>query len=339
MRDFVSSMGRAGTLSADAACHLSHSVARRTTLATVVCAIMTEKAFTFGREAASDGEFKRQASRFRDCAHETEPGRHHLYVSYACPWAHRTLIVRRIKGLDETVGASFLHPYRDQRGWAFAGGEHRDDLHGWEYLSEAYAESDGDYEGRVTVPVLWDRHERRIVNNESADVIRMLNAWGDQGPDLYPEDLREEIDAVNEVVYERVNNGVYRTGFATTQEAYDEAFTTLFATLADLDQRLGSQRYLAGDRITEADWRLFTTLVRFDSVYHTHFRCNGRRLVDYGSLWPYARELYQWPGVAETVRFDEIKRHYYTTHEMLNPKRIVPLGPIDVDWTEPHGRG
>jgi putative glutathione S-transferase len=302
-------------------------------------AIMDERFQQVLRDAPADGRFHRAPSPFRDRVDATARGRHHLYVSYACPWAHRTLIVRRIKGLDDTVGASFVHPYRDERGWAFAGGEHRDDVHGWGFLSEGYLATDPGFEGRVSVPVLWDRHDGRVVNNESADIIRMLNAWGDEGPDLYPEDLREEIDAVNDVVYENVNNGVYRTGFAKTQEAYEEAFGALFDTLADLDERLGSQRYLAGDRITEADWRLFTTLVRFDAVYHTHFRCNGKRIVDYPSLWPYARELYQWPGVAETVRFDEIKRHYYTTHDLLNPKRIVPLGPIDVDWTEPHRRG
>jgi len=295
--------------------------------------------FSLGREAAPDGRFRRQDSRFRDWADETAPGRHHLYVAYACPWAHRTLIVRRIKGLESTVGVSFVHPYRDERGWAFSDDEHRDDLHGWSFLSEAYRATDPSFDGRVSVPVLWDREEGRIVNNESADIVVMLNRWGTEGPDLYPEDLREEIDAINDVVYERVNNGVYRTGFATSQEAYEEGFTELFETLAWLDERLGSQRYLVGDRITLADWRLFTTLVRFDAVYYVHFRCNGRRLVDHPNLWAYARELYQWPGVAETVRFDEIKRHYYTTHDMLNPKRIIPLGPLDMDWTAPHGRG
>jgi putative glutathione S-transferase len=299
---------------------------------------MTETRFNLGRESASDGRFQRQESRFRDWAHDTEPGRHHLYVSYACPWAHRAIIVRRLKGLEETVGMSVVDPWRDERGWAFTGGSHRDDLHGWDFLSEAYDATDPSFDGRVTVPVLWDRRENRIVNNESADVIRMLDEWGTERPDLYPEDLRADIDAVNELVYENVNNGVYRTGFSTTQEAYEEGFTTLFETLEQLDERLGSSRYLVGDQITEADWRLFTTLVRFDAVYHTHFRCNGKLIQQYPNLWPYARELYQVPGVAETVRFDEIKRHYYTTHDMLNPKRIVPLGPIGVDWEAPHGR-
>ncbi len=299
---------------------------------------MTES-FSIDREADAAGRFARQASAFRDWAAETAPGRHHLYASYACPWAHRTLIVRRLKGLEDVVGVSFVHPFRDERGWAFPGGEHRDELHDWDFLADAYDATDPTFEGRVTVPVVWDRDERRIVNNESADIVRMLNEWGAEGPDLYPEGLRDEIDAVNELVYANVNDGVYRTGFAKSQEAYEESFSALFATLAELEERLGSQRYLVGDRITEADWRLFTTLVRFDAVYYVHFRCNGRRLVDHPSLWAYARELYQVPGVAETVRFDEIKRHYYTTHDMLNPKRIVPAGPLDMDWDAPHGRG
>ncbi len=300
---------------------------------------MSDTGFRLAREAGAGGRFQRQASRFRDWAPTTEPGRHHLYVSYACPWAHRTIIVRSLKGLEDVVGMSVVHPYRDERGWAFTGGEHRDVLHDWDFLVDAYDATDPSFEGRVSVPVLWDAAEHRIVNNESADIIRMLNAWGTEGPDLYPRDLRAEVDAVDAVVYENVNNGVYRTGFAGTQEAYEEGFTALFETLAELDERLGAQRYLAGDRVTEADWRLFTTLVRFDAVYHTHFRCNGHRLIEYAHLWPYARELYQTPDVAGTVRLDEIKRHYYTTHDMLNPQRIVPLGPLDMDWAEPHGRG
>ncbi|HEY8584752.1 MAG TPA: glutathione S-transferase C-terminal domain-containing protein [Capillimicrobium sp.] len=299
---------------------------------------MSSPAFNLGREAGSTGRFERQESAFRDWHDETSPGRHHLYVSHACPWAHRALIVRRLRGLEDTVGVSVVHPYRDERGWAFPGGDHVDDLHGWSYLSEAYDATDPSFEGRVSVPVLWDREAGRILNNESGDVARMLNAWGTVGDDLYPDDLRAEIDEVNDFVYEHVNNGVYRTGFATSQEAYEEGFTALFDALEQLDERLGRQRYLAGDRITLADWRLFTTLVRFDAVYHTHFRCNGKRVVDYPSLWPYARELYQVPGVAETVRLDDIKQHYYTTHDMLNPKRIIPLGPLGVDWDEPHRR-
>jgi putative glutathione S-transferase len=298
-------------------------------------------AFSLGREAGSGGRFERQESKFRDLpdlSAPPEPGRYHLYVCYACPWAHRSIIVRMLQGLEDVVGMSAVDPYRDERGWAFSGGSYVDSVNGWAFLSEAYAATDPGFEGRVSVPVLWDRVEERIVNNESADIVRVLNAWG-SGPDLYPEPLRAEIDAVNARVYENVNNGVYRTGFAGSQEAYEEGFVALFETLAWLDERLSGQRYLAGDQITEADWRLFTTLLRFDYVYHTHFKCNGHRLIEYPSLWPYARELYQVPGVAGTVRLDEIKRHYYTTHDMLNPTRIVPLGPLDMGWEAPHGRG
>ncbi|MCW3006960.1 MAG: glutathione S-transferase family protein [Solirubrobacterales bacterium] len=300
---------------------------------------MSAKAFDLGRESrGDDGRFQRQDSVFRDIVASTTPGRHHLYLSYACPWAHRALIVRHLKGLDDVVGVSFVNPYRDERGWMFTDAEHHDDLHGWTLLSEAYLATDPAFAGRVSVPVLWDREEGRIVNNESGDIVKMLNRWG-SGPDLEPAELQDEIDAVNALVYENVNNGVYRAGFASSQEAYEEAFTGLFDALARLDDRLGRQRYLAGDVTTLADWRLFTTLVRFDAVYHTHFKCNGHRLIEYPNLWPYARELYQVPGVAQTVRFDEIKRHYYTTHDMINPTRIIPAGPLDMDWEEPHGRG
>ena len=305
----------------------------------------------FGAETDTGGRFVRQASRFRDTVtadgssgFPAEPGRYHLYVSLACPWAHRTIIVRRLKGLEDVISMSVVDPVRDERGWRFTEGRRHgpDTLNGFRFLSEAYLRSDPGFEGRVTVPVLWDRETGRVVNNESADILRMLNtefdAWGDASVDLYPAALRDEIDAVNDRVYRTVNNGVYRAGFATTQEAYEEAFTDLFATLDDLDVLLARRRYLAGDRITEADWRLFTTLVRFDAVYYVHFKCNLRRVVDYPSLWPFLRELYQWPGVAETVDFDHIKRHYYLTHEALNPHRIVPLGPA-LDLTQPHGRG
>jgi putative glutathione S-transferase len=302
---------------------------------------MSEREFSLGRESATDGRFQRQESAFRDWPPldaPPEPGRYHLYVSYACPWAHRTVIVRRLKGLEDVVGLSVVDPWRDERGWAFTGGSYVDTVNGWSFLSEAYVATRPDFDGRVSVPVLWDRVEERIVNNESADILRIFDAWG-SGPELYPEALRPEIDAVNDLVYENVNNGVYRTGFAGSQEAYEEGFVALFEALDSLDARLASSRYLVGDQVTEADWRLFTTLLRFDAVYHTHFKCNGHRLIEYPHLWPYARELYQWPGVAETVRMDEIKRHYYTTHDMLNPRRIVPLGPLDMDWDEPHGRG
>jgi putative glutathione S-transferase len=300
---------------------------------------MTTSSFSLGSESSgSDGSFQRQESAFREWVDATEPGRHHLYVSYACPWAHRTLIVRRLRGLEDVVGVSVVDPIRDARGWEFTGGEYVDAVNGFRFLSEAYAASDPSFDGRWSVPVLWDREAGRIVNNESADVVRMLNAWGTAGDDLEPPELRPVIDEVNAVVYDNVNNGVYRAGFATSQAAYEEAFQGLFATLAELDARLADQRFLAGDRLTLADIRLFTTLVRFDAVYHTHFKCNGHRLIEYANLWPYARSIYQVDGVAETVRLDEIKRHYYETHEMINPTRIVPLGPLDMDWDAPHGR-
>ena len=305
----------------------------------------------FRAETDEHGRFVRQASRFRDAVtadgssgYPAEPGRYHLYVSLACPWAHRTIIVRRLKGLEDVISMSVVDPVRDERGWAFTEGRGHgpDTLNGFEFLSEAYQRSDPCFTGRVTVPVLWDRETGRIVNNESAEIIRMLNAefdaWGDGGLDLYPAALREEIDRVNDVVYRTVNNGVYRAGFATTQAAYEEAFDALFATLDDLDRRLGARRHLVGDRTTEADWRLFTTLIRFDSVYAGHFKCNLRRIVDYAFLWPYLRALYQVPGVAETVDFDHIKRHYYVTHTSINPTGIVPEGPL-LDLTQPHGRG
>jgi glutathionyl-hydroquinone reductase len=301
---------------------------------------MTSPAFSLGAESsATDGSFQRQDSAFREWVPETAPGRHHLYVSYACPWAHRTLIVRALRGLEDVVGVSVVDPYRDARGWAFSGGEYVDDVNGFQFIAQAYEATDPAFGGRWSVPVLWDREAGRIVNNESAEIIRMLNAWGTAGEDLEPADLRADMDEIDQIVYENVNNGVYRAGFASSQEAYAVAFDGLFRTLDELDRRLAQQRYLAGDRLTLSDIRLFTTLVRFDAVYHTHFKCNGHRLIEYAALWPYARELYQLPGVAHTVRLDEIKRHYYTTHDMLNPARIVPLGPLDMDWSEPHGRG
>jgi putative glutathione S-transferase len=300
-------------------------------------------AFSIDRETALSGRFERQASAFRGWVSDPTPGRYHLYVSLACPWSHRTVIVRTLKGLEHAVGVSHVAPFRDARGWAFPGGPYVDHLHGWSFLSEAYRQTDPSFDGRITVPVLWDREEGRIVSNESADIVRMLNSAFDAlatnpGLDLYPEDLRDEIDRLNERIYHTVNNGVYRAGFATSQEAYEEAFEELFASLAWLDELLGERRYLAGDRITEADWRLWVTLVRFDPVYYVHFRCNGRRLVDHPNLWAYARELYQLPGIAETVDMAQIKEHYYTTHDMLNPKRIIPAGPLDLDWNAPHGR-
>jgi putative glutathione S-transferase len=315
------------------------------------------------RELAG-GEFERQQSRFRDCVgvdqhsgQETEfaaeHGRYHLYVSLACPWCHRTAILRELAGLTEAIPISYLAPFRDERGWAFTGesftdgpgGEYVDRLHGWAFMSEAYSASDPAFDGRITVPVLWDTQTGRIVNNESSEIIRMFSSADSLGGlghgadlDLYPEHLRTEMDRVNERVYAKVNNGVYRAGFARRQKAYEHAFAELFDSLQWLEGLLGERRYLLGERITEADWRLFPTLARFDEVYNLHFRCNKRRLVDYPNLWGYSRELYQRPGVAETVAMEQIKRHYYTTHDELNPKRIIPVGP-GYDWSEPHGRG
>lgn len=298
----------------------------------------------------SDGRFVRQTSAFRDAVtadgssgFAAEPGRYHLYVSLACPWAHRTLIVRRLKRLEDVITLSIVDPLMGEQGWVFsdAPGTLPDTVNGARRLYEVYLRARPDYAGRVTVPVLWDRARETIVNNESAEIIRMLNsafdAFGDAALDLYPESLRPAIDAVNAEVYDWVNNGVYRAGFATTQQAYEEAVIALFATLDELERLLAGQRYLVGDRITEADWRLFTTLVRFDPVYVGHFKCNLRRLVDYPNLWAYTRELYQVPGVAGTVNLDQIKQHYYCSHPTINPTRVVPLGP-ELDFAAPHGR-
>ncbi len=304
--------------------------------------------FTLDREVAEDGRFVRQESVFRrrvtadgSSGFPAASGRYHLYVSLACPWSHRAVIVRRLKGLEDAVGISYADPFRDGRGWAFTGGEFVDRVNGWAYLREAYAATDPEFDGRVTVPVLWDTHAGTIVNNESSDIVRMFNdgfgALARAPLDLYPAESRAEIDAVDSLVYENVNNGVYRAGFATTQEAYDEAFSGLFATLDQLEERLRRSRYLVGPGPTEADWRLFPTLVRFDAVYYSHFKCNKRRLVDYPALWAYTRDLYQQPGIAATVVMDQIKRHYYTTHDFLNPSRIIPDGP-EIDFLAPHER-
>ena len=280
-----------------------------------------------------DGRFERPPSKFRDRP-ALEPGRYHLYISWACPWAHRTAIVRMLGGLEDAISMSAVDPIRDERGWAFTGGEYTDPLNGFAFLGQAYDATDPRYDGRISVPVLWDIQDGRIVNNESADIVRMLG----EGSDLYPEHAREEIDRLNERIYATVNNGVYRAGFATSQAAYEEAVVPMFETLAMLEDRLGERRWLAGTaEPSEADWRLFTTLVRFDSVYAIHFKCSIRRIADHPNLWAYTRELYQRPGIAQTVRMDEIKRHYYTTHPSVNPSRIVPLGP-DLDFTAPHER-
>ena len=299
------------------------------------------------------GRFKREDSQFRnwitadgspgprgDGGFEAEPGRYHIYFCYACPWAHRTLVFRKLKGLEEMISASPVDWYMGEQGWRFTE-EHPDPVNGKDYLHQVYTEAKPDYTGRVLVPTLWDRKRRTIVSNESSEIIRMLNGafdhLGAKPGNFYPKDLREEIESVNERVYETVNNGVYKSGFATSQEAYEEAFDALFDSLDWLEGRLAGQRYLTGERITEADWRLFTTLLRFDPVYHGHFKCNLRRLVDYPNLWAYTRELYQWPGVAETVNMAHIKKHYYGSHKSVNPTGVVPKGPA-IDFDEPHGR-
>jgi putative glutathione S-transferase len=307
---------------------------------------------TLGKgEQGEGGRFKRQSSKFRDwvtadgsSGFAAEAGRYHLYVSLACPWAHRTVILRELKGLQDAIGMSIVDPIRDENGWAFtdAPGTTPDALHGWTYLGEGYRETDPDFDARITVPVLWDKQSGRIVNNESADIIVMLNSAFDEFAaepdlDLYPEALRGEIDALNERIYETVNNGVYRAGFARSQEAYEEAVHPLFETLDALDERLSTRRYLVGKEQTLADWRLFTTLLRFDPVYVGHFKCNLRRIADYPNLSGYLRDLYGTPGVAQTVDLDQIKRHYYLTHDTINPSGIVPAGPI-VDLDAPHGR-
>jgi putative glutathione S-transferase len=296
------------------------------------------------------GRFVRPDTKFRDFVEPgadarfpAEPGRYHLYVSLACPWAHRTLIFRRLKALEDVIGVSVVHPYMGENGWSFDDypGATGDRVGGRQFMHQVYTAAKPDYTGRVTVPVLWDTKTGTIVNNESADIIRILNSafneFGDGSLDFYPEGLREDIDEINAYVYDRVNNGVYKAGFATTQAAYEEAVEALFEALDTLERRLGEQRYLVGERLTEADWRLFTTLVRFDPVYVGHFKCNIRRIADYPNLWAYTRELYQVPGVAETVNLDHIKRHYYTSHPMINPTGIIPKGP-DIDFTTPHGR-
>lgn len=279
-----------------------------------------------------EGRFERQESTFRGRDVEPVAGRYHLYASLACPWAHRAIIVRRLKGLEDAIGMTIVDPLREEEtGWRF-NDEFPDPLHGWDFLSEAYEATDPSFDGRITVPVLWDTQTGTIVNNESADVIEILNAAfdpvaGNPGLDLYPEALRAEMDPLMQRVYDTVNNGVYKAGFASTQEAYEEAVFPLFETLDVLEARLAGRPCLMGSEPTLADWRLFTTLVRFDAVYHGHFKCNLRRIADYPHLQRLLEDLYRVEGVAETVDFDHIKRHYYMTHERLNPSRIVPVGP------------
>ena len=303
------------------------------------------------------GAFKRDTSRFRnwvtadgsagpsgESGFKAELGRYHLYVSYACPWAHRTLIFRALKGLTDLIGVSVVHPDMLNDGWTFAtdfDGATGDRLYAKSFMREIYTKADPEISGRVTVPVLWDKHRETIVSNESAEIIRMFNtAFNDltgNEDDFYPAHLHDEIDEVNARIYDTVNNGVYKSGFATTQDAYEEAVYPLFESLDWLEKRLSSRRFLMGDTQTEADWRLFTTLVRFDSVYHLHFKCNRKRIVDYPALWAYTRDLYQHPNLAETVRLDHIVRHYHYSHDTINPNRILPINPV-LDFMAPHSR-
>jgi len=304
----------------------------------------------FPDEQSDTGAFQRQEDAFHDkvSADGSTPyppaaGRYHLYISLACPWASRTLIVRNLKGLQDTVGLTTVDPVRDERGWAFRDGpgHSKDPVNGFHFLSEAYAATDPHFDGRVTVPVLWDKQTRRIVNNSEDDICRMFNdAFGELSEprvDLFPRDIANEHAELAGFIYDDVNNGVYKAGFATSQGAYEQACRALFAALDKLEQRLGVRRYLFGARIVEADWRLFCTLIRFDAVYHGHFKCNVRRIVDYPHLDGYLRDLYQQPGIAETVNFDHIKRHYYITHDDINPTQIVPIGP-ELHLDRPHGR-
>ena len=306
----------------------------------------------FGKETSKRGEFVRQANRFTDritadgsSGWQAEPGRYRLVVSLACPWAHRAVIVRGLLGLEDAISLAVVDPVRDERGWRFTldeGG--RDPVLGIEYLSEAYLATDPSFAGRFTVPSIVEVSSGRVVTNDYPQITLDLSTqWREfhrpGAPDLYPEALREEIDAVIEPIFQNVNNGVYRCGFANSQEAYEDAYDALFAELDRLSARLSTQRYLVGDRITEADVRLFTTLVRFDAVYHGHFKCNRHKLAELPVLWAYARDLFQTPGFGDTVDFDHIKRHYYYTHDAINPTRIVPKGPDLTGWQAPHDRG
>ena len=305
---------------------------------------------------ASGGRFVREDAGFRNWVtadgsagptgvggFKAEANRYHLYVSLACPWAHRTTIYRKLKGLEDMISLSVVHPFMGDKGWTFAEGAGviADPIVNASYLYEVYVAAKPDYTGRVTVPILWDKKTNTIVSNESSEIIRMLNSAFDEAGatdvNFLPKALLAEIDTINEFVYSAVNNGVYKAGFATTEAAYTEAVVTLFDALDTLEARLADQRYLLGDTITEADWRLFTTLVRFDAVYVGHFKCNIRRIVDYPNLWGYLRDLYQVPGIAETVNIEHIKAHYYTSHANINPTRIIPVGPV-LDFNEPHDR-
>ncbi|UWR15875.1 glutathione S-transferase family protein [Sulfitobacter sp. M368] len=307
---------------------------------------------------STDGAFKRSSAKFRnwitpdgtagpsgEAGFKAESGRYHLYVSYACPWAHRTLIFRALKGLEDHISVSVVHPDMLGEGWTFDDdfdGATGDTLFGTPFARDIYIRANPTFTGRVTVPILWDKSQNTIVSNESSEIIRMFNSAFDgitgNTDDFWPEDRRDQIEALNDRIYDTFNNGVYKAGFATTQAAYDAAIVPLFDTLDWVEGILSKKRYLTGNQITEADWRLFTTLVRFDPVYHQHFKCNRKRIVDYPNLWAYTRELYQIPGVAGTVNFDHIVRHYHYSHDTINPNRIIPINPV-LDFDAPHGRG
>ncbi|HLS28895.1 MAG TPA: glutathione S-transferase family protein [Opitutales bacterium] len=310
---------------------------------------MSKKA-QFPKEQSETGKFQRQEDAFRSWVSNdgstpfpAASGRYHLYISLACPWAHRTLIVRNWKRLQDTIGVTVVDPIRDERGWAFREGEgySTDPINGFQFLKQAYLATDPKFEGRVTVPVLWDKEKRVIVNNSEDDICRMFNdafaEWGDSSVDFFPAEIEEEQAALSAFIYEKINNGVYEAGFATRQAEYEKAVQALFAALDELESRLAGSRYLLGDRIVETDWRLFCTLIRFDAVYHGHFKCNVHRIIDYRNLYGYLRDLYQSPGIAETVNLNHIKRHYYITHHEINPTGIVPVGPA-LDLTADHKR-
>ncbi|WP_424832627.1 glutathione S-transferase family protein [Ruegeria sp.] len=306
---------------------------------------------------SNDGAFKRSAAQFRNwitqdgsagpsgkAGFAAESGRYHLYVSHACPWAHRTLIFRELKGLTDHIQVSVVHPDMLDKGWTFQTDDHGatgDPLFGFDHAHQIYTRADPSYSGRVTVPILWDKAQQTIVSNESSEIIRMFNSAFDRvtgnSDDYWPEPMRDEIEEVNARIYSNVNNGVYKCGFATSQQAYDAAVGPLFDTLNWLEERLANNRYLMGDRVTEADWRLFTTLIRFDPVYHLHFKCNRKRLIDYPNLWAFTREMYQWPGIAQTVNMNHTVRHYHYSHDSINPHRIIPANPT-LDYMQPHGR-
>jgi len=306
---------------------------------------------------STGGKFVRSTAKFRNWVtadgspgpsgeggFKAESGRYHLYVSLACPWASRALAFRTLKGLEDHISVDVVHPDMLDDGWTFATdfpGATGDRLYGKDFMREIYTKADPQVSGRVTVPVLWDKERETIVSNESAEIIRMMNAAFDgitgNTDDYWPAELRDQIEEVNARIYTTLNNGVYKSGFATTQAAYDQAVTELFETLDWLEDRLSRSRFLMGDRLTEADWRLFVTLIRFDPVYHLHFKCNRNRIVDYPNLWGYTRELYQWPGIRDTVSFDHIVRHYHYSHETINPHRIIPINPV-LDHDAPHGR-